>query len=104
MKKLDKFEEITGRMDEGYLELLHVLDDGYRIDPRDVYDFCKDFLVEELSSLEKKVRSEMIEEIEKKLDFYIDKYEYRGAITGQEAREQTMMMVHSIINSLKEDK
>lgn len=67
------------------------------------------FLLKTIDDMDKKVeeaktqvREEMIEKIEKDFNFYIDRYEYRGNIKPQEAKEQTMSIVRTIIHSLKE--
>ena len=51
-----------------------------------------------LKANDKKWRARIGEKLEKAFKFYIDRYEYRGKISPQDAKEETMKMVRTIIN------
>lgn len=55
----------------------------------------KQFLADEISKAIKEEQERIIREIE----FYIDRYEYRGEISPQQGREQTVEMIKNIIRT-----
>lgn len=57
-------------------------------------------LIEEIRA---DARKEVIDQIDRDIKTMLDPYEYRGKITAQEAKEQTVMLVRSILNSLKKE-
>ena len=59
--------------------------------------------VNDIVNLLADARREVIDQIEKDISFYLDRYEYRGKITGQEAKEQTVYMVRQILATLRKE-
>lgn len=71
---------------------------GVFYDSKDSVAF--DNLVEKLLALISQERERLLGAIEQDFKVHIDPYEYKGSISGQEAKEQTMMMVRKALSDI----
>jgi len=60
----------------------------------------KPAISQELQAVRRDTIREVLGKIEDDFKFYIDRYEYRGSISPQVAKEQTMTMVRKILEAL----